>query len=181
MSHIQVVPADGKKTTTMLIYKQGNKKDPSNWQSIALCNTMYKLYASCLTKRLYNWVDDNNAILPNQKGFLPHDGVFENDYILDQVLRKCIIKKRELFFPSLDISNAFESLLHWVIFEALRMLGAGETLINIIKDCYSDSYTQFRTSAGLSTPHVAATGLRQRHPLSGILFILAINFLIRRI
>lgn len=46
-------------------------------------------------------------------------GVFENYYVLDSIMRKFEIKYKELFFTSLDISNAFGSLPHWVIFEAL--------------------------------------------------------------
>lgn len=54
--------------------------------------------------------------------------MFENNYVLDAVMRKFKTKKKDLFFASLDISNAFGSLPHWVIFEALKYAGAGEEL-----------------------------------------------------
>lgn len=62
---------------------------------------------------------------------------------------------------SLDMSNAFGSLPHWVIFEALRIAGAAEDFINIVKDLYRNSITQYKTSDGLSTPRVASTGVKQ--------------------
>lgn len=129
------VPSSWKNTTT-LIYKKGDSSDPGNWRPIALGNTIYKLYASCLYKRLYTWLDNNKILSPCQKGFLPHDGVFENNYVLDNIMRKFKIKKKDLFFASLDISNAFGSLPHWAIFEALRHAGAGEDFIHIIEDVY---------------------------------------------
>lgn len=70
---------------------------------------------------------------------MPHDGVFENNYVLEQVLKRYKIKKKDLFMASLDLSNAFGSLPHWVIFEALRIAGAGEDFINIVKDFYRNS------------------------------------------
>lgn len=82
---------------------------------------------------------------------------------------------------SLDLSNAFGSLPHWVIFEALRLAGGGEDFINIIKDLYTDAIIQYKTSAGLSTPRVATTEVKQGDPLSRVLFIIAIDFLLRRI
>ena len=50
----------------------------------------------------------------------------------------------------LDISNAFGSLSHWVIFKALEATGDGEDLSKIIIDCYTDAKTIFKTSKGVS-------------------------------
>lgn len=93
----QAVPAAWKRTTTTSIYKKGDKNDPDSWRLIALGNTIYKLYASWLFRRLYKWLEDNKVLSFNQKGFLPHEGVFENNYILDNTLRKFKEKKRFIF------------------------------------------------------------------------------------
>lgn len=160
----QAVPSSWKTTTTILIYKKCSKEDPGNWRPIALGNTIYKLYASCLTKRMYTWLENNNILSATQKGFLPHDGVFENFYVLDSIMRRFKIKKKDLFFASLDISNAFGSLPHWAIFEALKKSGAGEEFISIIEDVYREATTVYKTTKGISAPRVAATGVRQGDP-----------------
>lgn len=62
------------------------------------------------------------------------------------------IRKKDLFFASLDISNAFGTLSHWAIFAALRAAGADEDFIDTVKNIYEDAETEFKTFAGLSAP-----------------------------
>lgn len=78
---------------------------------------------------------------------MPHDGDFECNYVLEQVIEKHKIKKKDLLVVSLDLSNAFGSFPHWVIFETLRLVGAGEDFINIIKDLYENAVTEYKTSS----------------------------------
>lgn len=59
------------------------------------------------------------------------------------------------------------------------MRGGGGVII--IEDIYRDVITMDKTSAILFTPGVATTGVKQGDPLSGILFIIAIDFLLRKI
>lgn len=82
------IPRNWKKTSTILLYKKGDKSDPGNWRPIALGNTIYKLYVSCLAKRIYKWIEDHDIVSANQTGFLPHDGVYENNYVLGRLLEK---------------------------------------------------------------------------------------------
>lgn len=108
---------------------------------------------------------------PNHKGFLPHDGAFKNNYVLDSIVKRFKVKKHDLFLASLDISNAFGSFPHWVLFEPLLHAGAGEDFVQIIMDVYREALTAYNTTKGLSTTRVGATGVRQGDPLSEAFFI----------
>ena len=55
---------------------------------IILGNTIYKLYANCKAKWMTNWIEECDVMSPNQKGFLPHEDVFENNFILDHFYEK---------------------------------------------------------------------------------------------
>ena len=109
---------------------------PSNWRPIALGNTIYKLYASCLGTRLSKWLENNGVLSPCQKGFLPHDGVFENNYVVDQRMRKAKLNRKDICLASLDVSNAFGTLPHWAIFNALTSIGVGEEFVEILLLAY---------------------------------------------
>lgn len=51
----------------------------------------------------------------------------------------------------------------------------------IMKDIYSGTETSYRTPSGISTPHVAVTIVKQSDPVSGVLFITTVNFILRKI
>lgn len=55
----------------------------------------------------------------------------------------------------------------------------GEEFVSIVKGLYRDAVPCYKTSAGVSTPRVATTGVKQGDLLSGVLFIIAIDFLLR--
>lgn len=107
--------------------------------------------------------------------------MYENNYVLHSVILKFRTCKKDLFIASLDLSYGFGSLPHSVIFEALRLTGAGDEFIDIVKNIYQEAITQYKTTKVLSTPRVAATGVRQSDPLSGVLFIRGIDFILRNI
>ncbi|XP_054720781.1 uncharacterized protein LOC129230408 [Uloborus diversus] len=52
-------------------------------------------------------------------------------------------------------------------------------MVEILKDIYSNSTTAFMTSSGISDPRPVETGVRQGCPLSGLIFNITIDFLIR--
>ena len=78
----------------------------------------------------------------------------------------------------LDVSDAFGTIPHACIAEALRRRGAGKTLLSIINDLYKDSFTSVTTPSGSSGPLKMLKGIKQGCPLSGLLFILGINHVV---
>nr|XP_045611976.1 uncharacterized protein LOC123766718 [Procambarus clarkii] len=53
-----------KSSRTVLIPKAGDPNDITNWRSITLYRTIYKLYTGCLSSRLGNWIVDNEVVCP---------------------------------------------------------------------------------------------------------------------
>lgn len=76
-----------------------------DWRPISLVNTISKLFTGCLAKRLIDWISSNEVLCPAQKGFLPFDGAFENNYIFMkkfQATRRSLDKQlcvRQLILP----------------------------------------------------------------------------------
>lgn len=142
---------------------------------ITLLSTCYKLLMRCFAQRLISWIMDNEALSPCQKGFLPHDGCLEHNYVLHERIRRAKEKRSELFITFMDISCAFSSLSHDALFSSLTRYGLRETFVSLMADAYGDNQTQFLCSSGLTDPVSVASGVRQGCPISRILFNLCID------
>lgn len=75
-----------------------------------MANTLYKLYAGCWATRLTAWITTHEALHPAQKGFTPHGGGLEHNFMLKEEIRQARTGKQELRLVWLDISNAFGAI-----------------------------------------------------------------------
>ena len=67
------VPAEWKRACTILIHKQGEASNPSNFRPITLESVPLKVFTSCLRNSMYSFLTANQYIEHNiQKGFTPN-------------------------------------------------------------------------------------------------------------
>ena len=64
----QRIPNMWKSAHTVLIYKNGDNKDPINLRPIALQSCMYKLFFATVSDRISKWASNNNLLSDHQKG-----------------------------------------------------------------------------------------------------------------
>ncbi|GFU19081.1 transposon TX1 uncharacterized 149 kDa protein, partial [Nephila pilipes] len=172
------IPADWKSSNCILLPKKGDLKAIENWRPISLSNTVYKLFSKCLTRRLQDWCEMHNILSKCQKGFTPYDGVVEHNFIIGQHLENARRSHTNAFLVWLDISNAFGSIPHEVLFVSLKNAGVDSDFIHLINNIYNHSSTRIITEEGLSEPVPLRCGVKQGCPLSGPLFNLAINHIL---
>lgn len=103
----------------------------------------------------------------------------ENNFVVDAMEKKARRDKRDICFISIDIANAFGSVNHHALLSALRAAGAGDQLLEIIENLYSECYTSFMTKGVISDPVPVNAGVRQGCPLSGILFNIMVDPVLR--
>ena len=128
-----------------------------------------------------NWVLDNEVLSPSQKGFMPYDGSFENNFMLQSLLNEARTKKTELCFASIDISNTFGSIPHQAVLKALSASGAGDKIVLIATALLENTSTLLSTAAGTFESHPIKKGVRQGDAISGIFFNLAIDPILKRL
>lgn len=83
--------------------------------------------------------------------------------------------------PSLTSPTRFGSVPHSAIFAALEKSGAGEKFTNLIKYIYTHNSTRIVTSSRPTGTIDVECGIRQGCPLSGLLFNIAIEPIIKTI
>lgn len=172
-------PSSWKSSRSILLHKGGDPLEPSSWRPIALGNTVAKLYAGVIADRLSHWSESHNILTPSQKGFRPFDGVLEHNFVIQSAVAEARRHHTDTHIAFIDIKNAFGSVSHTLLWDTLRRLGVPTDTITIITDIYTDSTTHFTTLRGVSAPLLQRRGVRQGCPLSGILFALAMEPLLR--
>lgn len=162
-------------------YKTGDKSDPTNWRPIALGCTISKVYSSRLYSRMQQWVCDGDVLRKCQKGFLPFDEVYEHNFILQKRLDAVRTGRGDICMAFLDFANAFGSVAHNASADAVRYAGAGETFTAIVQDLYRENAATITAEGGFTDPITIAACIRQGCPLSGLLFNMVIDPIIRAV
>lgn len=175
------IPTSWKTATTIFITKEGGLNEAENWRPISLSYTLYKIFTSLISSRLSKWMEDNELLSPQQKGFHPFDGTLENNFLLRYRIKQAKRAKKELYVLLIDIQNTFGSIAHKIIIAALKAIGAGDDYCSLISDMYSELKTHLLTAEGLSDLIDILCGVKQGCALSSLLFILAIDPILKRI
>ena len=175
------VPAGWKESVTILLYKNGDQMDISNWRPLSLGNCIAKLYAAVLPDRMTEWATGGNRLSPEQKGFLTDEGCLEENFLLQSAIDDSRRSNKQLCVAWLDLTNAFGSVSHTHIFKTLERQGLPLDILTVIRDLYSGATTKVRTRSGFTGPIALSTGVKQGCPLSPIVFNLAIEPMLRAI
>ncbi len=175
------VPSQWKTSRTVLIHKKGDSSDASNFRPIALMSCIYKLFMSVMADRLVNYSIENNFMSSYQKSARPSEGCYEHTFILQSLVLDAKRHNKNLCMAWLDLRNAFGSVSHDVILVTLSHLGVPDSVVNLIKNIYTNASTEVRTSAGVTPGIPIKAGVKQGCPLSPILFNLCVEIILRAI
>uniref|UniRef100_A0AC34RP71 Reverse transcriptase domain-containing protein n=1 Tax=Panagrolaimus sp. JU765 TaxID=591449 RepID=A0AC34RP71_9BILA len=141
---LEIIPDQWKTSSTVLIYKKGDRNYLSNWRPIALSNTIGKLFSSLFAGRLANWATRNSRISKEQKGFMPFEGCLEHNYVLQSVIQDARRKRSEVALAWLDLRNAFGSVPHQTIWKSLEWMRLNDNSIAWIQRLYQGCSTNVR-------------------------------------
>ena len=111
------VPIEWKRACTILIHKQGEASNPSNFRPVTLESIPLNVFTSCLRNSMYSFLTANQYIEHNiQKGFTPNlSGTLEHTAQMANIINKARIKQRSLVITLLDLKNAFGEVHHNLI------------------------------------------------------------------
>ena len=166
---------------TRLIHKGGDPKIPRNWRPIALTSCLGKLLHSIIGHQLLDHAVSSGVIETTiQKGFLPRmNGTLEHTQTLCNLLQHHQRKKNQYCLAQIDLRNAFGSLSHDSIFEALTWARVSPEIIEYIKGMYLSATTRFKCDQGLTKEIAVQRGVLQGDTLSPVLFNIAMEIVLR--
>ncbi|KAF7649532.1 hypothetical protein LDENG_00139950 [Lucifuga dentata] len=158
---------------SLILKKDKDPKDCSNWRPISLLNTDVKLLAKILASRLEPCLTE--IISEDQTGFIKGRQLSSNiRRLLNIVLGSSGSKVAELVV-SLNAEKAFDRVEWDYLFEVLERFGFGLYFISWIRLLYSAPTACVKTNFLYSKYFSLSRGTRQGYPLSPLLFALAIE------
>lgn len=168
-------PSSWKQNRTTLIPKVG--KDPTNvknWRPITISSMLSRIFSSLLDRRLRNVIRQSDR----QKGFTSENGCFANTRLLSAAIAEA--KNSDGVFAILDISKAFDTVLHEAIRSGLERKGIPAVVANYIVSTYIGCKTIIKTRDG-EIPIELKRGVKQGDPLSPLLFNLIVEPIIEMV
>lgn len=172
---------------TSFIYKVSSK-EPTNTikafrQIITIPNAVNHMHR-ILALRLSDYLLNNNYMDTNiQKGFVngQKNSIFEQVYKIKSIIKDANKNKKELCIMFIDISNAFPSLKIDRLVYVLQKYNVDNDFITYIQNYYKNFQFYAETYAWKTKLLKWNRGLLQGCPLSPILFITALNYILKHI
>src|SRR5579871_1749783 len=172
------MPDEWKEAHLIKIPKKGDLSECGNYRGISLLSIPSKVFSRILLKRIKTETDCK--LREEQAGF--RQGRSCTDHIA--TLRNIVEQSNELESPLLitfvDYEKAFDSEDRKILWRLLDHYGIPPKLVNLIKKIYEGTSCKVVHDGKLTDSFQVNTGVRQGCLLSPFLFLLAIDWIMKR-
>jgi len=164
--------------------KKGPTDNVSSFRQITAIPTITNHLHRILALRLSQYLIENNYIDTTiQKGSVPglKFGIFEQIYKVKNVIKYANTSKTEVCITFIDITNAYPSLKLSKMLEIMEKYHVPADLISYIKMFYDNFEYYLKAGTAYTKPIKWKDGLIQGCPLSPILFVLVLNYILKHL
>ena len=157
------------------IFKAGPTDDPNNYRGITINSCLGKFFTLVLNTRLTDFLENNNAIRPNQIGFRAAYRTADHIFVIKTIMDSYFKKGKKLYACFVDFRKAYDSVWRNGLFYKLMKLGISKTFLTVICKMYQNIRSCVKTSQGLTNYFESFIGVKQGCNLSPNLFNIFIN------
>ena len=172
------VPTDWKDGHIIKLPKKGDLSICENYRGITLLSVPGKVFNRILLERMRDAVDVR--LRDHQAGFRRDRSCTDQIATLRIIVEQSLEWNSSLYINFVDFLKAFDSLHRDTLWQLLRHYGIPAKLTRIIKESYEGMACQVVHGGQLTRRFDVKTGVRQGCLLSPFLFLLAIDWVMRR-
>ena len=171
------VPRSWVEARVVSIFKnKGSDADPGSYRPISLLNSVYKIYAAMLQTRLAESFDER--LRGTQYGFRSHRSTTQPLFILRRAMEWATMTNHNMQLLFLDWKQAFDSLDHTAMLEALKRFGLSQRMLDTISSIYRNPVFYIQGFNQAECKGQVQAGIRQGCPLSPYLFIVVLTVIL---
>ena len=123
-------PASMDACKLVLIFKKGDRKDPSNWRPINLTNSAFRVCEMVIHHRLLGWSE--RVLGHTAFGFRPGRRAEDVCFLLANRLHRANRAHRPVHLLTLDIAKAFDTVPHDLLLLSLLRAGLSKASVKVI-------------------------------------------------
>ncbi|XP_028292553.1 uncharacterized protein LOC114455485 [Gouania willdenowi] len=163
------------------IPKEEKSQNINQFRAISLLSVEGKIFFSLVSRRLTDFLLKNSYIDTSvQKGGIPKvSGCLEHTGVVTQLIREARENKGDLAVLWLDLANAYGSIPHKLVEEALNRHHVPKKVKDLILDYYSNFSLRVSSGSTTSDWHKLGKGIITGCTISVILFALSMNMLVK--
>ena len=171
-------PKQWENCTIVPIFKKGDDHDTNNYRGIALINTLQKLLAKIMARRLQTVCTQFSFLKREQAGFMSSGECLGQVTTLLECCQRRKFKNENTILCFLDLKKAYDMVPHQKLINKLIKKQLGDKFVGFIKSMYSNTKMKVRIGDLKSDSFEYKRGVRQGCPTSPLLFNIYIDDLL---
>ncbi|KAI4901974.1 hypothetical protein NFI96_006075 [Prochilodus magdalenae] len=172
------IPTQWTKGLICKIPKKGNLQECGNWRGVTLLPLASKVLSKMTINRIQTGVD--SSLRKAQAGFRAGRGTVGQIFILRNILEQVSEWNATLYVHFVDFEKAFDSIHRDSLWIIMRHYGIPQKLIQMVKTLYEDFQCSVIVDNETTDWFPVITRVKQRCCMSGFLFLLIIDWVMRK-
>ena len=172
------LPEDWTKGIIIKLPKKGDLSICDNWRGIMLLSIPSKVLSKVLLSRIDEKLD--LKFREEQAGFRKGRGCIDQIFTLRNIIETCAEWNTPIHINFIDFQKAFDSIHRSTLWKILRSYGIPPKLVTIISKFYENFEACVAVDNKTTEFFKIGTGVRQGCILSPILFLLVIDWVMRK-
>ena len=149
-----------------------------NWRGINLLPVPCKLLASIILYQIREALDTH--LREEQHGFRTGRSCSDLIFVLRTLVEESKEWNNNLYLLFIDFENAFDSVDRECLWRVLKYYGVPEKLVSMIISLYEETECCVKTENGTTRFFKIMSGVRQGCVLSPFLFVIIMDYILRR-